>query len=105
MTKITAKVATYSQTVGGGNKCEASLVPQKFSIDFVTSGATGETIGRSGNPGYLAGLPVLAGRLIPGVAAAGAPPTGGKPANPIVYPKGFAVRGADQQGMCYSAVT
>jgi hypothetical protein len=45
MESVTARVATYSGPVGNGapaadGSCGAALVPQKFSIDFVTSGAS-----------------------------------------------------------------
>jgi hypothetical protein len=42
---VTARVATYSGPVGTGapgqgGSCGAAMVPQKFSIDFVTSDAS-----------------------------------------------------------------
>jgi len=38
------------------------LIPQKYSIEFITSDDdTKKAIGRSGNHGYIEGLPVLVG--------------------------------------------
>ena len=49
------------------------------------------TRGRSGNPGYINGLPVLLGKA--DSANAGAK---------LVYQGGFEVRGADVQGQCFA---
>lgn len=51
----TAKIA-ISSTVSG---CGTALVPQKYSVRFLSTKE--DPVGRSGNPGYLSGLPVLVG--------------------------------------------
>lgn len=65
-------------------------------------------IGRSGNPGYLNGLPVLVG--VP--AGSGSPATGEEAPFAItdasrvdMYPSGFKVRGADEKGLCIDGTT
>jgi len=56
--KITANVAVFKQGVTGS--CSGTTkVPQTYAIDFVTDD---ENFGRSGNPGYIDGLPVLVGK-------------------------------------------
>lgn len=81
--KITADVAVFKNGVSGS--CSGvTAVPQSYSIDFVTSE---ESRSRSGNPGYIDGLPVLAGKL--------------NAANYMeVFTDGLSILGADKTGEC-----
>lgn len=64
-------------------------VHQKFSIKFVKKGDVDQVVqGKSGNPGYIDGLPVLIGRKD---AASGAMQ---------LYEDGFRIRGGDATGQC-----
>lgn len=63
-----------------------SSVHQKFSIKFVKKGDANQVVqGKSGNPGYIDGLPVLIGQA----DASGAMQ---------LYEEGFRIRGGDSIG-------
>ena len=58
ITNVTAAVVVYQDPITGacGSKAQVS---QKYSIRFVTSADQGQS--KSGNPGYINGLPLLIG--------------------------------------------
>ena len=63
---------------------------QTFSINFVSS--TINTQAKSGNPGYLDGLPLLIGNK-----------NQANPAATNIFLDGFRLVGADRQGECISS--
>ncbi len=64
-------------------------VQQRFSIKFVKQGESTQIVtGKSGNPGYIDGLPLLVGKADATKAVA-------------VAEEGFVVRGGDSTGRCY----
>lgn len=68
-------------------------VHQKFSIKFEKKGNAAQIVqGKSGNPGYIDGLPVLIGQ---------ADPSGGMQ----LYEDGFRIRGGDSTGKCMPKTT
>ena len=67
-------------------------VQQRFSIKFVKQGSSSQIVtGKSGNPGYIDGLPLLVGKADPATKAV------------AVAPEGFVVRGGDSTGRCYKS--
>jgi hypothetical protein len=109
---VRANVAYYLTSFGSacvtGQIGETALIPQKYSIKFITSDGIevdAPVIGRSGNPGYLDGLPVLVG--VPTGSGSGTTlpedevPFAITDADRVdVFPSGFKVRGADDKGLC-----
>jgi hypothetical protein len=61
-------------------------VDQRYAVKFITSE---ESQGRSGNPGYIDGFPVLVGRDDPSNSGA-----------QIVSKSGFQANGANAAGIC-----
>lgn len=74
----------------GSNSCSGtSLVPQKYSIKFLSENCKGKEgsekcIKRSGNPGYILGLPVL---------VAGETGSTEETKMRVYYPDGFEIAG------------
>jgi Protein of unknown function (DUF1619) len=64
-------------------------VSQRYSIKFETSSAQQGQM-RSGNPGYISGLPLLVGKKLDNAIEA--------------YEKGFMLRGADEAGQCLNNI-
>ena len=65
---------------------------QEYSIAFISTpkGSVDKVVqGRSGNPGYIAGLPLLVGKEDPANADA-----------KLVYEHGFKISGVDRLGTC-----
>jgi len=69
-------------------------VQQRFSIKFEKRGQTSEVVGgKSGNPGYIDGLPLLVGKKDATTSAVS------------VSEDGFRIRGGDLTGKCYEDAT
>lgn len=69
-------------------------VQQRFSIKFEKRGASGEVVGgKSGNPGYIDGLPLLLGKKDASTSAVS------------ISEDGFRIRGGDITGKCTEGVT
>ena len=67
-------------------------VQQRFSIKFVKAGDSAKIVtGKSGNPGYIDGLPLLVGKADENTQAV------------EVAEEGFVVRGGDSTGRCFKS--
>ena len=67
-------------------------VQQRFSIKFVKQGDANQIVsGKSGNPGYIDGLPLLVGKKDANTEAV------------AVAEQGFLVRGGDSTGRCFKS--
>jgi len=69
-------------------------IPSKFTVEFAQEDATIQY--KSGNPGYIVGMPLLVGRRDIGIGGGG---TGSGAIQ--AYQRGFPVTGADYTGRCY----
>ena len=62
ISSISATVVISSNPVSG--QCsDSAQISQKYSIQFVTSSDISQVQSKSGNPGYITGLPVLVGQV------------------------------------------
>ena len=87
---ISAVPVVLSDALSGPCGSRVAL-SQRFSIKFETSPNQQQSQFRSGNPGYIVGLPLLVGRKLDNAVEA--------------YERGFMLRGGDAVGQCLSEVS